>query len=214
MISFSFFLYSSVLRNITEIYSSIPKLRKVLVTDERRAVYSLINRWIYVAVYSSVNRWIYRGQPTKVRFRTRRPKTSPRAQHHGTLNTLFLNCRRRQHSSFRHLHLLVAWAPARSAQPPPRASSWLSPPPPGTTRFAHCLDVPPAWAGLPPPRSAPYRAFSDRRLTAPSHLCPSRRRRRLPAPCRPPWHCRLPRHHEFVFYLNLSERGWNLTLLE
>jgi hypothetical protein len=38
-----FFIYSSVPRNITEIYSSIPKPRKVAVTDEHRVVYSLVN---------------------------------------------------------------------------------------------------------------------------------------------------------------------------
>jgi hypothetical protein len=132
------------------------------------------------------------------------PKTSPRAQHRGTLNTSFLNCHRRQHSSFCRLRLLVAWAPTRSARPPPPASSQLHPPPPGTTRFAHRLDVPPVRPGLPPPGSAPYQAFSDRRLTAPSHLHPSRHRRRLPAPRWPPQHRRLPSHREFIFLLEFE----------
>jgi hypothetical protein len=56
------FLYFSILRNIIEIYFSVSKLRKVPVTDERRAVYSSVNRRIYI------------GQPTKVWFRIRRPK--------------------------------------------------------------------------------------------------------------------------------------------
>jgi hypothetical protein len=61
-LSSSFFLYFSIPRNITEIYFSVPKLRKVLVTDECRAVYSSVNRRIYI------------GQPTKVWFHIRRPK--------------------------------------------------------------------------------------------------------------------------------------------
>jgi hypothetical protein len=53
-VSSSIFLYSSVPRNITEIYSSVPKLRKVPVTDERRAAYSSVHD-----EYAGVNRRRY-----------------------------------------------------------------------------------------------------------------------------------------------------------
>jgi hypothetical protein len=35
-VSYSILLYSSVSRNITKLYSLVPKLRKIPVTDERR----------------------------------------------------------------------------------------------------------------------------------------------------------------------------------
>jgi hypothetical protein len=81
------------------------------------------------------------------------PKTSSRAEHHGILNTSFLNCRRCQHCSFCRLRLLIT-------RPPPPTSARLHPSP-------GCLDVPPNRPRPPPLGSAPHRAFFDRRSAAP-----------------------------------------------
>jgi hypothetical protein len=51
----SVLLYSLVPRNITMIYSSVPELRNIVLTDEHSTVHSSVNRQIYVVVYSSVN---------------------------------------------------------------------------------------------------------------------------------------------------------------
>jgi hypothetical protein len=49
----------------TELYFSIPKLKKIPSTNECRPLYSSVNRLIYVAVHSSVNRWMYGMPPMK-----------------------------------------------------------------------------------------------------------------------------------------------------
>jgi hypothetical protein len=55
MVHSSVTLYSSVLRNVTELYSSVPAPRNVVSIEEL----SLVKQRIYVAVYSSVNRRTY-----------------------------------------------------------------------------------------------------------------------------------------------------------
>jgi hypothetical protein len=64
-------LYSSVPRNITGLYSSVPASRNVSRTSELSPVHSLVNRWIYVAVYSSVNQRMYWGARRMFKFHTR-----------------------------------------------------------------------------------------------------------------------------------------------
>jgi hypothetical protein len=62
MASSSILLYSSVSRNITELYFSIPKLKKIPGTDECRPLYLSVNRLIYIAVHKLVNQRMY-GMP-------------------------------------------------------------------------------------------------------------------------------------------------------
>jgi hypothetical protein len=62
MVSSSILLYPLVPRNITELYSSVLKLRKIPGTDVHRPVYSLNIR--------GSNRRIYRGKPTNITVRT------------------------------------------------------------------------------------------------------------------------------------------------
>jgi hypothetical protein len=107
------------------------------------------NRGRYLSL-TNIGLYIHRlhGSTVEVMISYLVPKTYPRAQHRGTLNTYsFLNCCCRQHSSIHRPCLHIA-------RPPAPTSARCRPAPPTSTRLHPSpgrLDVLPDWHGPPPP---------------------------------------------------------------
>jgi hypothetical protein len=167
-VSSSIFIYSSISSNITLIYSSALKSRKVQVTDVHKPVCSSVNRRIYVSVYSLVNWWTYRAQPTKVGFHTRCPK-SPHAPNSVVAHTTseFLT------AAATTTPIFAAASAQRCPLPPSFAWSIYRP----TTSTCHGRHT-----GMSPTAAQPPQPASAQLGATPGRLRPSRHRRRQPTP--------------------------------
>jgi hypothetical protein len=132
---------SSVPRNITELYSSLLKSRKIHDTDKSRPLYLSINRRIYVVVHLSV---------------CMVPLPKMKVDHY--------ICRLRDEYMWRYIRRITACLlPSRAPIPQcPATLSHPKPPPPSALPTTVRLQSSPGRPGPPPPGLAPPRAASDR----------------------------------------------------
>jgi hypothetical protein len=158
------FVYSSVPRNIAQLYLSVPKPTKIPATDEHRPIYLSVNQRINMAVYLAV----IGGNRRRYQFYTG-ALNLPHAQECGLCPHFIFKLGRCHHWLVRHRHCPAAFAPQHVA--------WSAAP------IARVGAIPRHTAQLPPPSRHCYQP-------SPPPLGLNRspgRWRRCPDPwCRPP----------------------------